>query len=138
MPVAPTINLNDQLTLARTVRDAERRELPDADRDRIVAAIAAARAVAAARASPALLALADEAQLSAAVQADAAWTVTRTPELAPALFGLRDLMWLGKPDVPRERLDRWGVYAEGLDNRLRTAMPPPAPWENFGGRADGG
>ena len=56
----------------------------------------------------------------------------------PALFGLRDLFWLGKPELPRETLDRWGVYAESLDSRLKTAMPPPAPWENFGGRADGG
>jgi hypothetical protein len=30
------------------------------------------------------------------------------------------------------------VYAEVIDSRLRTAMPGPAPWENFSGRADGG
>jgi hypothetical protein len=95
--------------------------------------------VAAAGASlPDLLALAREAALPAATQQTLRWTVTRTPELAPALFGLRDFLWLGKPEVPRERLDHWGVYAEGLDGRVRTAMPAPAPWDNLGGRADGG
>ena len=44
MPVAPTINLNDQLTFARTVMTLNPRELRDADRDRIVAAIARGRA----------------------------------------------------------------------------------------------
>ena len=61
-----------------------------------------------------MLALADEAQLSPAVQQTLPWTLTRTPELVPALFGLRDLLWLGKPELPRETLDRWGVYAESL------------------------
>ena len=53
------------------------------------------------------------------------WTITRTPDAVPALFGLRDLLWLGKPELPRETLDRWGVYSESLDSRLRTAMPRP-------------
>ena len=43
MPVAPTINLNDQLTFARTVMALNPRELRDTDRDRIVAAIARGR-----------------------------------------------------------------------------------------------
>ena len=80
----------------------------------------------------------EEAQLPASVRQTLPWTLTRTPELAPALFGLRDFLWLGKPDLPQATLDHWGVYAESLDNRLKTAMPAPSPWENFGGRADGG
>ena len=140
MPVAPTINLNDLLTLARTVRALRADELTDADRDRIVEAIARGRRrVAAAGASlPDLLALVREAALPAAVQQTLRWTVTRTPELVPALFGLRDLLWLGSPEIPRDRLDHWGIYAEGLDSRLRTAMPPPMSWDNLSGRADGG
>ena len=51
---------------------------------------------------------------------------------------LRDFFWLGKPELDQATLDAWGVYSEGLDNRLRTAMHPPVPWVNFGGRADGG
>ena len=66
-----------------------------------------------------MLALADEAQLSASVRQTLPWTITRTPDAVPALFGLRDLMWLGKPDLPQETLDRWGVYAESLDSRLQ-------------------
>ena len=140
MPVAPTINLNDQLTLARTARALNPNDLRDTDRDRIVEAIARGRQrVAGAGTNLAsVLALADEAALSAAVKQTLPWTLTRTPELVPALFGLRDFMWLGRPDVPLETLHRWGVYAEALHDRLKTAMPTPAPWENFGGRADGG
>jgi hypothetical protein len=140
MPAAPTINLNDQLTFARTVMALNPRELRDADRDRIVEAIARGRerVQSAGTNLPAVLALAIEAQLPASVRQTLPWTMARAPESAPALFGLRDLLWLGKPDLTRETLDRWGVYAESLHDRLRTAMPPPAPWDNYGGRPDGG
>jgi hypothetical protein len=140
MPVAPTINLNDLLTLARTVQVLAPDDLTDADRDRIVGAIERGRArVADAGANlGAVLRLADEAGLPASIRQTLPWTIVRTPELVPALFGLRDFMWLGKPDLPRERLDRWGIYTEGLNIRVRTAMPAAAPWENLGGRADGG
>jgi hypothetical protein len=139
MPVAPTINLNDQLTLAKTARALNPYDLNDADRDRIVEAIGRGRQrVAGASNLADLAALANEAGLSAAVKQTLAWTHTRTPELVPALFALRDFLWLGRPDLPLDTLHRWGVYAEALHNRLRTAMPAPTPWENLGGRADGG
>ena len=140
MPVAPTINLNDQLTLAKTARALNPYDFRDADRDRIVDAIARGRRrVAAAGTSLAdLLALADEAGLAAAVKQTLPWTLTRTPELVPALFGLRDFLWLGRPELPLETLNRWGVYAEALHNRLKTAMPLASEWENVSGRADGG
>ncbi len=140
MPVAPTINLNDQLTLAKTARALNPYDLRDADRDRIVDAMGRGRQrVAAAGANrAAVLALADEAGLSAAVKQTLPWTLIRTPELVPALFGLRDVMWLGRPDLPVETLHRWGVYTEALHIRLRTAMPGPSQWENVTGRVDGG
>lgn len=140
MPVAPTINLNDQLTLAKTARALNPHDFRDADRDRIVAAVARGRQrVAGAAANLAdVLALANEAGLSAAVKQTLPWTLIRTPELVPALFGLRDFLWLGGPELPVETLHRWGVYAEALHSRVRTAMPAPSQWENFGGRADGG
>lgn len=140
MPVAPTINLNDQLTLARTVVAMNPREFRDDDRDQLVAAIARGRTRVAKAGTDraALLALAAEVQMSAAFTQTLTWTLTRTPDAAPSFFGLRDLMWLGKPNVPKDRLDRWGVYAEALNNRLRPAMPMPAPWESYSGRADGG
>ena len=139
MPIAPTINLNDQLTFARTVMTLNARALRDTDRDRIVAAIGRGRErIAAAKDLASIAALAAEAQLPAGVRQTLPWLMTRAPETAPALFGLRDMFWLGKPDLERDALDAWGVYAEGLNNRLRTAMPLPASWENYGGRADGG
>ena len=140
MPVAPTINLNDQLTFARTVMTLNPLALRDADRDRIVAAIARGRErVKSAGANlSAVMALAVEAELPSSVRQTLAWTLTRMPDVAPSLFGLRDFLWLGKPDLPQETLDHWGIYAESIDSRLKTAMPRPSSWENFGGRADGG
>lgn len=140
MPVAPTINLNDLLTLARTVRVLNPDNLKNADRDELVAAIARGRKrVAAARGNLAdLLALAEEAGLSHAIKQTLPWTLTRTPELAESLFGLRDFMWLGKPSVPAASLAQWGLYTEVMSTRLTTAMPGPVAWESFGGRADGG
>ncbi len=140
MPVAPTINLTDQLTLSRTIRTLNPHALTDADRDRIVAAIARGRArVTEAGTNLAnLLSLAREVALSPAVRETLPWTITRTPELVPMLFGLREFFWLGRVELPAATLDRWGVHSEPLHSRLRTAMPPPVPWENFGGRADGG
>jgi hypothetical protein len=40
--------------------------------------------------------------------------------------------------LSKAELDRWGVYAEPTDARLRTAMPLPWAWEDFGGRAESG
>jgi hypothetical protein len=140
MPVAPTINLNDLLTLARTLRVLNPDNFTNRDRDALVAAIARGRTrVAAARDNlPDLLALAEEAGMSHAIRQTLPWTLTRTPGLAGSLFGLRDLMWLGKPGLAAASLDNWGLYAEVLSTRLTTAMPAPVPWESFGGRADGG
>lgn len=140
MPVEPTINLNDQLTIARTIHAINARELTDAHRDRLVEAIGRGRqrVAAAGRDATALLALAAEARLSFAVRETLPWMAMRAPESVPALFGLRELLWLGKPEMTRAELDRWGVYAEALDGRLGTAMPPSAPWEDYGGRPDGG
>lgn len=140
MPVEPTINLNDQLTIARTIHAINARDLTDAHRDRIVEAIARGRQRVAGAGSDAAawLALATEARLSFAVRETMAWMASRAPEAVPSLFALRELMWLGTPDLTHTELDRWGVYVQGLNGRLTTAMPPPAPWEDFGGRPDGG
>jgi hypothetical protein len=86
----------------------------------------------------ALVSLSREVRFSAALEQALPWMVARTPESIPELFGLRELLWLGKPALPRPELDRWGVYAEPLDSRLRTVMPAPAAWEEFAGRAEAG
>ena len=139
MPAAPTINLNDQLTLARTAVALNPRDLRDRDRDRIVQAIARGRGrVAAATTLPAIQALAAEVHLSHPLRQTLPWLRSRAPESVPSLFALRDLLWLGQPELEQAELDRWGVYAEVLHGRLKTVMPHPAPWEDFGGRSDGG
>ncbi len=153
MPVEPTINLNDQLSIARTIFAMNAGDLADAHRDRIVEAIERGRRRVAAAAGPrqpqegvastnravtALVALATEAHLSPALRETLPWLASRAPESIPALFTLRDLLWLGRPELSQAELDRWGVYAEGLTGRLVTAMPPAAAWEDFGGRPEGG
>ncbi len=140
MPVEPTINLNDQLTIARTIFAMNAGELTDADRDRIVEAIERGRRRVGAAASDlaALRAVAAEAHLSAGIRETLTWLARRSPESIPAQFALRDLMWLGQPELSQAELDRWGVYAEGLTGRLVTAMPRAAEWEDFGGRPEGG
>ena len=140
MPVAPSINLNDELTLARTALAINPRDLQDRDRDRIVEAIARGRArvAAASNSLSAVRALAEEAQVSHAVRETLPWLVTRAPDTVPALFGLLDFVWLGHPELDHDTLDHWGSYSEPIDGRLRTAMPAAHPWDSFGGRADGG
>ena len=140
MPPEPSINLNDQMTIARTILAINARDLTDSDRDRIVQAIERGRqrVLAAGTNVPALQALAAASRLSASVRQTLTWTATRAPEALPGLFGLRDLMWLGRPALAKPVLDRWGVYSEGLTGRLATAMPESAAWEDFGGRPDGG
>ena len=140
LPVAPTINLNDLLTFARSVRVLKPDHFTNADRDAIVAAIARGRkrVADAGMSLPNLLALAEEVGLSAAIRQTLPWTLTRTPDLAASFFGLRDLMWLGRPEVAAATLDRWGLYSEAFSGRITTAMPRPASWENFAGRSDGG
>jgi hypothetical protein len=140
MPQAPTINLNDEITLARTAMVLNPHDLTDAARGELVAAIARGRArVESARHNlAAITELARESRFSPALIQVLPWMAARTPESIPALFGLRDLMWLGTPALSGDELDRWGVYMEPLDSRLRSAMPPPAPWEDFGGRAEAG
>ena len=139
MPTAPTINLNDEMTLARTTLALNPREMRDRDRDRIVQAIARGRErVAAATTLPAIQALAAEASVSHPLRQTLPWLYSRAPETVPSLFALRDLLWLGKPELEQAELNHWGLYVEILAGRLKTAMPPPTPWEDFGGRPDGG
>jgi hypothetical protein len=142
MPAAPTINLNDQLTFARTVMTLNARALGDADRDEIVAAIArgVGRITSAGTDPKAVAALIEEVQMPSPVRQSLTWTLTRMPDAAvvAALFGLRDAFWLGKPRLSKETLDQWGLYSENLTSRLTTVMPASGSWENFGGRADGG
>jgi hypothetical protein len=140
MPQVPTINLNDELVLARTVMALNAYDLEDADRDAIAAAVARGRErlAEAGHDAAALDTLAREAGLPVSLRQTIPWTL-RQPGVDPALwFGLRDFFWLGQPKLDPARLARWGVISEPLDGRLVTRFPPAEPWESYGGRPDAG
>jgi hypothetical protein len=138
MPAKPVLTLNDLGTLTRTVVALVAGELRDDDRDELVAAVdRGRRRVAAAEGdSAALQALAREARLSAIARETLPWVATRQPDTISQVFSHGDLLWLGRPAVPSERLARWGLSGDGMDGRRVTMFPMPSPWEDWAGRAD--
>jgi hypothetical protein len=60
------------------------------------------------------------------------------PEAGHTLFSLRDVLWLGRPDIAADRLGQWGVLGEATDGRLVTRMDAPVPWDRLAGRPDTG
>ena len=140
MPQEPTLTLNDFGTLTRTVVALVPFQLTDADRDEIARAVARGRQRVADTGGDLtqVAVLAREARVSAVTQQLLPWLASRQPEQVGGIFTLRDLMWLGGPALSKKQLDRWGMAAEGLHGRRGTAMPLPAPWEDFAGRADVG
>ncbi len=140
MPAIPTINLNDQLTLARTAVAMTPSALSDDVRDRMAAAIARGRQrVADAGADPVAIGrLAQEVAMSLPQQQTLRWTLSRYPEVGPGLFGLRDFLWLGREDLDADALAPWGVLADTLSGRLAPRFEAPVQWDALAGRPDTG
>jgi len=140
MPAVPTVNLNDQLTLARTAVALRPVDFDDATRDELADAIRRGRVRVGAAGTDlaALLALADEAALASADRQALAWSLATHPETGASLFSTRDLLWLGRPRVDRATLDRWGVFSHPVDGRLATRFDAPVPWDHLAGRPDMG
>jgi hypothetical protein len=140
MPAAPTLTLNDLGTLTRTIVVLVAADLTDADRDEIAAAIerGRARARAAGTNAAALMTLAAEARASETLRQLLPWIVSRLHDAPPQYFSLGELLALGRSNLTREQLDRWGVATDGIDGRRLTVMPTPAPWEDFTGRSEAG
>jgi hypothetical protein len=139
MPGAPTFTLNDLGTLTRTGVLMVAGDLLDRHRDELAAAIARGRArLTAARTLEELDALARECRMSDTARQLLPWIVSRQREVVPSMFALRDLLWLGQPQLDSAELDRWGVAADGIDGRRVLAMPRPASWEDYGGRSEAG
>lgn len=140
MPAIPTINLNDQFTLARTAVAMTPAALTDETRDRIAAAIARGRKrVAEAGANPAAVGeLAEQVGMSMAQRQTLPWTLSRNPDVAPRLFGLRDLFWLGRNGLDAEALAPWGVMADTVYGRLHPRFDAPVAWDLLAGRPDTG
>lgn len=140
MPAIPTINLNDQFTLARTAVAMKAAALSDELRDRIVAAIERGRKrVAEAGTNPEAVAhLAAEVAMSQTARQTLPWTLNRQPEAVARLFGLRDLFWLGRNGLDADELAPWGVLADTVDGRLVLRFTPPVEWDLLAGRPDTG
>jgi hypothetical protein len=140
LPAAPTLTLNDLGTLTRTAVAMVSADLTDHERDEIAAAMerGRARVRAAGVDIERLDALAREIRMSDTTRQLLPWTANRMPAAPVDQFSLSQLLWLGKPALTRAQLDKWGVAADGVDGRRTTAMPPPAPWEDFAGRSEAG
>jgi hypothetical protein len=140
MPAVPTINLNDQLTLARTAAALASARFDDATRDELAAAMARGqqRVAEAGATAAALLALGDEVGMTTADRQSLSWTLASMPQAGAQMFGLRDLLWLGRPQVEPAVLARWGVISEPVDGRLGTRFDAPVPWDHLAGRPDTG
>jgi hypothetical protein len=114
-------------------------ELLDDHRDELASAIARGRTrVTAARTLDEFDELSREARMSHTARQLLPWILSRQPEVVPSIFALRDLLWLGRPHLEASELDGWGMAADGIDGRRVPAMPPPAPWEDYGGRSEAG
>ena len=140
MPPVPTINLNDELTLARTAVSLQPRDFDDGTHAAIAAAMGRGRArVRDAGNDPlAVRRLTDEVAMPAAIRHALSWTLTSFPGAANGLFSLRDLLWLGHPGVDPATLARWGVIGDSVDGRLTTRFDPPIAWDRLAGRPDTG
>ena len=140
MPPVPTINLNDELTLARTAVSLQPRDFDDGTHAAIAAAMGRGRArVRDAGNDPlAVRRLTDEVAMPAAIRHALSWTLTSFPGAANGLFSLRDLLWLGHPGVDPVTLARWGVIGDSVDGRLTTRFDPPIAWDRLAGRPDTG
>ncbi|MDH4064788.1 MAG: hypothetical protein OEW19_10355, partial [Acidobacteriota bacterium] len=140
MPPVPTVNLNDQLTLAHTAVALKARDMDDRVRDELAAAIARGRARVAAAGTDVtlLMALGDETALTVGARRTLAWTVAQAPGSPASLFSLRDLAWLGRPALTLEELASWGVVSDSVDGRSRTRFHAPVPWDELAGRPDTG
>ncbi|MEZ5285615.1 MAG: hypothetical protein R2712_12585 [Vicinamibacterales bacterium] len=139
MPAVPTVNLNDQLTLARTAVAILPRDMHDRVRDEIAAAIARGRArVQAAADTGAVLALGNATSFAVIDARTLPWTMAADPGAAKARFSLRDLLWLGEPDLTPGELAAWGVMGDAVDGRLATRLDAPIPRDVLAGRPDTG
>jgi hypothetical protein len=125
LPAAPNLNDNDRRTLADTVRLMAWTDMTDADRDALVAAIS--------RGTERARALLAEPSTFAVLTAEAGMDETRRTVItaiasqdAGAAFDdlwLSELVRIGKPDIPTERLNAWGTAALPLEGGLAIRYP---------------
>jgi hypothetical protein len=125
LPPPPEVSDNDRRTLAETVRLMNWSELTDADRDALAAAIARGRERAKALlAEPGGMAtLAAEAHMDEVRRQALAWIAARDQAAALGELWLSELVAVGKPGIPANRLDGWGTAALPLEGGLAVRYP---------------
>lgn len=140
MPPAPRLNDVDRRALALGLALLNPVALEDADRDAIVAALAAGRA----RLSSAE-GLAGEFDRVAATagwsewrRETVRWALAQDPGSLPRLLTLADYFRAGAEAPVVAGLDAWGAATTPLDGDLRLAWPPARPWEELAGRGPTG
>jgi len=62
-----------------------------------------------------------------------AGTTSTAPGRAVSLFSLTELMRLGRPDIPQEQIDAWGVATRRIDGGAWVRMPHAHTWEDVQG-----
>ncbi len=140
MPAIPTINLNDQLTLARTAVSMRPATLDDEVRDGMADAMGRGRARVAGAGTDLeqVDMLAAEVAMSRAQRQTLAWTLATSGTDTARLFSLRDLLWLGRGGLDPQALAPWGVLADTVDGRVRPRFDRPVAWDTLAGRPDTG
>ncbi len=129
----PVLDAVQRRVLAIPAVLANPRELTDAGRDAIAAAIASGRArVAALRAGDAEVAAAcREAGVEPWRARAFEWLLEHEPEVRGSFFSLGELLYMGAPG--ERRLDAWGV-SDDLTAGLLPRMPGPVPQDESSGR----
>ncbi|HEX2443630.1 MAG TPA: hypothetical protein VHJ77_06760 [Vicinamibacterales bacterium] len=125
LPAAPNLNDNDRRTLTDTVRLMAWSDMADADRDALVAAIS--------RGTERARALLAEPSKFAILAAEAGMDETRRTVMtaiaardAAAAFDdlwLSELVRIGKPEIPADRLNAWGTATLPLEGGLAVRYP---------------
>ncbi len=136
-PRIPTLSLGDRRIVIRTAVLMSPFDLTDADRDRLVAAMRAGRAVLATlRDAPRdLEAAAATAGIGEWRRRAIRWAAARGADVEP-LVSLAELAWLGGASGRHGlALDSWGAPAIALDGCLCLRFPDARPWEEFAWRA---
>jgi hypothetical protein len=138
LPGPPRLNSNDERTYVETLALLNPRELIDASRDSIGAALERGRhrLKVAATDPNAVDELAIEARLSDGRRHLTVWSAAHEPEHLERLFSLAELFWLGarSRDDKLEDMRAWGTSQEPLSGCFCLRFPDPGAWDVLAGR----
>jgi hypothetical protein len=136
MPPESRLTSNERQTLFLTVALLTAKDMTDATRDEIAAALGRGRArIAALSRDRALIErVARDAGLSEWRREALAWTIAQEPERVSDQFSMIEIMWLGSPRAAGAiTLNAWGAAQLPLDGCLCLRMPGSGEWEALAG-----